>query len=181
MMKNKIKNILNDFIRDGFVEFNSLLDKRDCSRLYNRIKNSRDWGPKLFNSEKKYIQEFKNKPKTKLNPGKGIQNLVDQHNLEFIEKNKSIIQLLKLILGEDYEIMLSKFVVAVPNDWMPTYVKKHNKNELISNFDSGGYSSKLSLFEHMIEETNIRINNKQNKVLVLTLFILKFFKHYFKI
>ena len=53
MMKNKIKNILNDFIRDGFVEFNSLLDKRDCSRLYNRIKNSRDWGPKLFNSEKK--------------------------------------------------------------------------------------------------------------------------------
>ena len=38
------------------------------------------------------------------------------------------------------------------------------KNELISNFDTGGYSSKLSLFEHMIEETNIRINNKQNKV-----------------
>jgi len=55
------------------------------------------------------------------------------------------------------------------------------KNELIANFDSGGYSSKLSLFEHMIEETNIRINNKQNKVIVLFLFILKFFKHYFKI
>ena len=55
------------------------------------------------------------------------------------------------------------------------------KNELISNFDTGGYSSKLSLFEHMIEETNIRINNKQNKALVLILFILKFLKHYFKI
>jgi len=58
---------------------------------------------------------------------------------------------------------------------------KTKKNELIANFDSGGYSSKLSLFEHMIEETNIRINNKQNKVIVLFLFILKFFKHYFKI
>ena len=135
MMKKKIKNILNNFIKDGFVEFNSLLDKRDCSRLYNRIKSSRNWGSKLFQTEKKYKQEFKNKPKTKLNPGKGIQNAVDEYNLEFIEKNKSIIQLLKLILGEDYEIMLSKFVVAVPNDWMPNYVKKRNKKKLISNFN----------------------------------------------
>tara|TARA_B100000963_G_scaffold254866_1_gene223483 strand:- start:2069 stop:2791 length:723 start_codon:yes stop_codon:yes gene_type:complete len=55
------------------------------------------------------------------------------------------------------------------------------KDELISNFDKSGYSSKLSLFEHMIEETNIRINNKQNKIIVLTIFILKFFKHFFKI
>ncbi len=55
------------------------------------------------------------------------------------------------------------------------------KNELIANFDSGGYSSKLSLFEHMIEETNIRINNKQNKIIVLIMFFLKFLKHYFKI
>ena len=55
------------------------------------------------------------------------------------------------------------------------------KNELIANFDSDGYSSKLSLFEHMIEETNIRINNKQNKIIVLIMFVLKFLKHYFKI
>ena len=48
MMKKKIKNILNNFIKDGFVEFNSLLNKQDCHRLYNRIKNSRNWGQKLF-------------------------------------------------------------------------------------------------------------------------------------
>ena len=55
------------------------------------------------------------------------------------------------------------------------------KDQLIANFDSGGYSSRLSLFEHMIEETNIRINNKQNKIIVLAMFVLKFLKHYFKI
>ena len=55
------------------------------------------------------------------------------------------------------------------------------KDEIISHFSPGGFSSKLSLFEHMLEETNIRINNKQNKILVLFLFITKFFKHYFKI
>tara|TARA_B100000242_G_scaffold289123_1_gene258419 strand:+ start:1375 stop:2097 length:723 start_codon:yes stop_codon:yes gene_type:complete len=55
------------------------------------------------------------------------------------------------------------------------------KDELISTFDLGGYSSKLSLFEHMLEETNIRINNGQNKLLVLFIFVLKFFRHFSKI
>ena len=31
--------------------------------------------------------------------------------------------------------MLPKFVVAVPNDWMPNYVKQLNKKKLISNFN----------------------------------------------
>ena len=115
MIQKQIKNKLNKFIKDGVVEFNSLLDKQDCRRLYNRIQSHRNWGPTLFQSEKKYKQEFKNKPKQKLNPGKGIQNLADEYNLEFIEKNKSIIELLKLILGEGYKVMLSKFVIALPN------------------------------------------------------------------
>ena len=55
------------------------------------------------------------------------------------------------------------------------------KDELISKFDLTGYSYEMSLFEHMLEETNIRINNKQNKIIVLSLFILKFIKHFFKI
>lgn len=55
------------------------------------------------------------------------------------------------------------------------------KEELISTFDLGGYSSKLSLFEHMLEETNIRINNGQSKLIVLVIFILKFFRHFSKI
>lgn len=134
-MKQKFRNKLNYFIKNGFVEFNCLLDKQECSKLYNKIKNTRKWGLELFQSENKYKLEFKKKPKIKLNPGKGIQNLVDEHNLEFIEKNKSIIEFLKIILGENYEIMLSKFVVAVPNHWMPNYVKQLNKKRLISNFN----------------------------------------------
>lgn len=56
-----------------------------------------------------------------------------------------------------------------------------NKNEIIAKFAPGGFSSKLSLFEHMLEETNIRIDNRQNKILVLAIFIAKFFKHFTKI
>jgi hypothetical protein len=135
MTQKKIKNLLNTFIIDGFIKFNSLLNKRDCNKLYNEIKINRNWGPELFQSEKDYKKEFRNKLKKKLNPGKGIQNLVDDHNLKFIEQNKSVIQLLKLILGQNYEIILSKFVVAVPKSWMPNYVKNLNKKRLISNFN----------------------------------------------
>ena len=38
MMKQKIQNKLNYFIKNGFVDFNTLLDKQECSRLYNKIK-----------------------------------------------------------------------------------------------------------------------------------------------
>ena len=55
------------------------------------------------------------------------------------------------------------------------------KNEIISKFDMEGYSSKMSLFDHVLEETNIRIDNKQNKLIVLMIFFLKFFKHFSKI
>ena len=61
MIQKKYPNKLNYFIKNSFVEFNSLLDKKECRRLYNKIKNSREWGPKLFQSENKYKLEFKKK------------------------------------------------------------------------------------------------------------------------
>ncbi len=55
------------------------------------------------------------------------------------------------------------------------------KNELISIFEAGGYSSKLSFFEHVSEETLIRINNGQNKIIVLIIFFLRCIFHFKKI
>jgi len=55
------------------------------------------------------------------------------------------------------------------------------KNEIISIFEPGGFSSKLSFFEHVLEETMIRINNKQNKLIVLLIFFLRCLIHFKKI
>ena len=55
------------------------------------------------------------------------------------------------------------------------------KEEVISKFETSGHSTKLTMFDHIIEEANIRIDNKQNKILVLVMFILRFFKNYFKL
>ena len=56
-----------------------------------------------------------------------------------------------------------------------------SKKDVISSFEKGGFSSKYSFFEHVCEETLIRINNKQNKIFVLFLFFLRCLRHFNKI
>jgi hypothetical protein len=54
------------------------------------------------------------------------------------------------------------------------------KNEVIGIVESGGFSSKFGFWNHLIEETKIRNDNNQNKVLILIIFFNAIFKHYLK-
>lgn len=54
------------------------------------------------------------------------------------------------------------------------------KNELIGNVASGGFSSKIPFFEHLIEETKIRIKNKQNLFFIGFIFVNAIFKNLIK-
>ena len=56
-----------------------------------------------------------------------------------------------------------------------------NKSKLIGIMKSGGFSSKISFFDHLIEESKIRLNNKQNFFLIFLIFINATFKHSIKI
>ena len=52
------------------------------------------------------------------------------------------------------------------------------KNELFGHFKRGGYSSQHKFFDHLVECTRIRLDNNQNKFMVLLTIILKFiFNH----
>ena len=55
------------------------------------------------------------------------------------------------------------------------------KNELFGIFRRGGFSSKVSFRDHFFEEISIRLDNNQNKILVLLIFIYKYLKHFKKI
>jgi glycosyltransferase involved in cell wall biosynthesis len=48
------------------------------------------------------------------------------------------------------------------------------KNEIFGIFRRGGFSSKIKFFDHLVECTRIRLDNGQNKIIVLTTFIIKF-------
>ena len=60
-------------------------------------------------------------------------------------------------------------------------IKKHKlkgigtkKNEVFGIFSRGGYSSRIDFFDHMCECTRIRIDNGQNRIVVLLTFIIKY-------
>ena len=55
------------------------------------------------------------------------------------------------------------------------------KNELFGYFRRGGFSSKTRFLDHSYEEIKIRIDNKQNLLLVLFIFVFKYLKHLNKI
>ena len=49
-----------------------------------------------------------------------------------------------------------------------------NKNEIFGIFRRGGFSSQVNFLDHLFECTKIRLDNKQNKFMVLLTFIIKF-------
>jgi len=50
------------------------------------------------------------------------------------------------------------------------------KNEIMGEFESGGYSSKVKYIDHLKDLNNIRLNNKQSKLFVYVLFLIKIIK-----
>ena len=119
-MKSNVNNQINNFKKKGILKFNNVIQKEKCINLYNQLIKGREWGPDIFRSQKDVILNPQYK---KTNPGKGISNLAEKFDLDFIEKNETILNTLNFILGEDFEIILKKFVVSAPSFWIPGWLK----------------------------------------------------------
>ena len=52
------------------------------------------------------------------------------------------------------------------------------KKELFGHFRRGGFSSKVKFKDHLLEDYNIRIKNKQNKFFVTLVSIYKIIKNF---
>ena len=117
------------FLENGFIDLGSVLDKKACNDLLGKVYDTRKFGPDLFIDEK---QHKKNPRWTKNNPGPGI-NLTEKFNLDFIEKSGVFQDTMTKVLGPNYKIMLKKFVVGVPNNWLPKWVHEETKDQMISN------------------------------------------------
>jgi len=55
------------------------------------------------------------------------------------------------------------------------------QSEVVGLVKSGGFSSTLSYLDHLLEETKIRIHNKQNIIIVMLIFIIHYIKNIKKI
>ena len=78
-----------------------------------------------------------------------------------------------------------KYKYSSDYDYFYRMIVKHKlkgvgtkKEELFGHFKRGGYSSQTKFFDHLVECTRIRLDNKQNKLMVLITVIIKFiFNH----
>ena len=77
-----------------------------------------------------------------------------------------------------------KYKFSADYDYFYRLIVKHKykgiaskKDEVFGIFRRGGFSSQIKFIDHFFEEMKIRIDNKQNKLLILIIFIYKFLKN----
>ena len=92
------------FIKDGFIDFGEIIDKKKCNELYNILESSRDWGKNLFRDEEEVNLKFLpdkslENPTGGTNPGKGKCNFSEKIDLSFIEKNVLFEKIIEDICG----------------------------------------------------------------------------------
>ncbi len=75
----------------------------------------------------------------------------------------------------------TKYKYSSDYDYFYRMIVKHKlsgigtkKNELFGIFNRGGFSSKINFFDHLVECTKIRLENGQNRIIVLLTIILKY-------
>ncbi len=130
-----------NFINDGYMSLGQIIPENECDKLYDKLLKSRDWSSNLFRSkeevEKKLLPDkTAENPRGGTNPGKGKCNFAEELNLDFLEKNENFIKAVNDICGNDPELLLKKFVVAVPADWIPEWLKIKMKQKYIDNVNA---------------------------------------------
>ena len=101
------------------------------------------------------------------------------HSVGFFIKRKSQIKLgyynTKYRYSSDYDIFY-RMIVKKKMIGMAT-----KKQEILGVFRRGGVSSRLSFIDYLNETIKIRLDNGQNRLLVLLIFVLKYLKNISKI
>ena len=74
-----------------------------------------------------------------------------------------------------------KYKFSADYDYFYRMIVKHKmkgvatkRKEIFGTFRQGGFSSKINFYDHMCESTKIRIDNGQNKIVVLFTFLYKY-------
>ena len=114
--------IYNSFLNEGFYKLGQILSKEECLDLVEQVFKNRDFGPNIFLDKEEYWANPKN---SKVNPGPGVCNLAEEFNLDFILKNEDVVHAMEAVLGKNYRLELVKFIMGVPQSWIPGWLEKH--------------------------------------------------------
>ncbi len=156
----------------GFVNSGDLLTAKSLSYLnyyYNKYRNA-DF---FFGSVKKHWGTLYGYKRWKIFFTWGFYS---SHSTGFFIKKEAANILGNYNLKYKYSSDYDYFYRMIVHHKMKGIASK--KDELFGIFQRGGFSSKVNFFDHLVECTRIRLDNKQNKFMVLITVIIKFiFNH----
>ena len=161
-----------------FVNSGDLFSKNALKIIYNKFKKNKKidfvFGTVVRHYTKKSI----------LKSGFNIKRLI--YNFDFATAHSTGFFLKKKIynLAGDFN---TKYKCSADYDIYYKVLLKYNlngkstsKKQLIGIVAAGGFSSSISFFEHLKEEMQIRLDNKQNFILITFLFLNALIKHFYK-
>ena len=123
-MEYKIEN----FPDNGFASLDLKTEQSRFTDIVKDIKSKRNFDQSLFLEEADFKEKIIGS-----NPTKGGFNLAETINLDFVEKNPIFLDAMEQVLGKEYEILLKKFVMGVPESIVPNWVLEHTKNQMVAN------------------------------------------------
>lgn len=111
------------FIEEGFLSCPQMFPPGKLEPILKAVYKTRKitecFTEELFLTEEEFLADPQ---MVKTNPGPG-QNLTEEVNLDAIEKDKTFVSVLEELLGKDYVVLHKKFVVGVPDQWMPQWLR----------------------------------------------------------
>ena len=159
----------------GFINSDDVYEKDALNILVKYIRQNKN-NDFIFGSVKKHWAILSGYRPWKIFYSWGFYT---SHSTGFFIKNNSAkivgFYNLKYKFSSDYDY-LYRMIIKHKMNGVAT-----KKNEIFGIFRRGGYSSKISFIDHFFEEIKIRIDNKQNRFLILFVFIYKFIKNLNKI
>jgi glycosyltransferase involved in cell wall biosynthesis len=159
----------------GFINSDDVYEKNTLETLVKYIKTNSDVDF-IFGSVKKHWGILHGYKPWKIFYSWGFYS---SHSTVFFIKTDSAKKVglynLKYRYSSDYDYFF-RMIVGHKMKGVST-----KKNELFGTFRRGGFSSTIKFFDHFLEEIKIRLDNNQNRFLVLCIFIYKFIKNIGKI
>ncbi len=159
----------------GIINSDDIFTK-DALNIYFKYLNSKNHIDFIFGSVKKHwgiIHGYKPK---KIFYSWGFYS---SHSTGFFIKNESAKEIGKYNLKYKYHSDYDYFYRMIVKKKMTGL--STTKNEVVGIFRRGGFSSTVSFWKKFKEEILIRIDNKQNKFLILIIFVYKFLRNLDKI
>lgn len=121
---------LKYFLENGWLPVDLTIDEKKYDFISKKVINSRPWDDEIFRT---YDDVFNNPRHKNIAVKKDNFNLAENLNLDFIENNFEFNQLLDKILGNDYEVILKKFVVSMPEQLIPKWLNPILEKKLDGN------------------------------------------------